>query len=251
MGYWPAIIVNPDESVSLRQSPPAGDSSLEVATTAFVQQAISAGVVHGCLIRVLVITATGIYTASSGAKSLYVECVGGGGAGAGAVGTASNCSCGGGGGAGGYAAALVPAGSYAVTVGAAGAGGSGSGSNGGQTSLGSAVIVLGGQGASTLATGTALGVAFGGFGGAASSGDLQTSGGPGQNGVRLSGTAGFGGMGGNSFFNGAGRGCLYASGAGINALSYGGGGGGACAVDGNTYAGGNGAQGVIRVWEFT
>lgn len=215
------------------------------------------------LARVVMITATGTYNPTPGVTGLYVECVGGGGAGGGAPVASSNLTAGSGGGAGGYSAswllgALVKT-SYNVGVGAGGVGAAGAnGGNGGDTNFDvpSSCTARGGSGGTILPAGTAAqvgtSVSGGGIsnGGVPGVGDFTSSGGNGSQVIRLSGTAGVGGTGGSSIFSGNQPGSALA-GNGSSGIGYGGGGGGALnTLTSPAFAGGNGAPGVIRVWEF-
>ena len=184
-----------------------------------------------------ILTSGTTYTAPAGCTSIYVEVVAGGGGGAGASG--SNASSGGGG--GGYAAKLFsvsPSTAYSYLIGAPGnAGSSGSaGGTGGTTSFtvgGVTVSASGGVGGQPNNGGRP------GAGGIGSSGDFNISGNAGQQMAQYS-TSYYPASGGGSFFGGGG-------GPGLNGGNYGGGGGG-----GNVgSAGGAGAQGVIRIWEFS
>jgi len=183
-----------------------------------------------------VFTASGTFTIPTGITRVKMTIVGGGGGGAG--GTTGDCSGpdnGGGGGGGGGAAikwltSLTPGNTLTVTRGAGGGGGA-TASNG--TSGGTSSVASGTETITTVsATGGVGGIynGAGGAGGAGSSGDLNMSGGYGQNGgpsfTALAGGDSF--MAGVTKNNAAGN--LY------------GGGGGGSPVDGS---GGAGANGVI------
>jgi len=198
----------------------------------------------GTLIRAPQILTSGTsYTTPSNCNSIYVEVVGGGGGG----GVGSIYGAGGGG--GGYAAkyfSVSPSTSYTYGIGAGGSGSSSTtGSSGGNTTF---------TVSSTTITGS------GGSGGAGSS--TATSGGTGTNGdLNITGGSGggcngnfggaFSGQGGNSFF---GSGASSAAGtsnlSGSNGTGYGSGGGGSY-KNGGSPSGGNGTQGIIRIWEYT
>jgi hypothetical protein len=153
-------------------------------------------------------TSAGTYTPSAGMLFYLAEAVGGGGGSGGVAATASGNSCGSGGGGGaGYSRHLGTAAeigaSKAVAIGAAGtAGASGlnPGGAGGNTTLGSTIVVAnGGAGGAGGATGAS---AAGGVGGTAGTGNiLALAGDPGQGGVGLGNVASYpvGGRGGSTF----------------------------------------------------
>ena len=199
------------------------------------------------------------YTPFENTKRMFVVVVGGGGGGGGTTFAASNEAYGGGGGGGGYAAKLFtynPGLAYQYTVGTGGAGGSTAptgGSTGGASVFASedeSITGNGGVGGSAMATGaTALQVAGGAGGtGSAPDGDIAIPGGYGQNGVRISGTFGWSGAGGNAG-GGYGMGARGRESGADNGNLYGGGGSGGGAGAAAT-AGGNGADGVVLVWEY-
>src|SRR3974390_2022679 len=103
-------------------TPPTGDSSNRVATTAFVSGKVAS-------VKIQVFTGAGTYTYTPSAGMVYciIECLGGGGGGGGGAGTANYALGAGGGGAGSYSRALVSAAtvgvSQTVTIGTAGSGG--------------------------------------------------------------------------------------------------------------------------------
>ena len=106
---------------------------------------IGAGLVTG-LINVQLITASGTYTKTTGARRALVFATGGGGGGGGS----GPGGTGGGGGAGGTAIAfsdLTGVSTVTCTIGAGGAGNSGAnGASGGATSFGSLAVATGGVG---------------------------------------------------------------------------------------------------------
>ncbi len=176
------------------------------------------------------------YTKPSNVTSILVECIGGGSGGGGVSATAAQVAAAGGGGAGGYCRKYYAsaATSYTYTVGTGGAGGSGM--------------------ASTATTNSVGG--NGGVGGGATGGDLNYGGLDGTWGMN-SGVACVSGTGGSSIFGTGGHNrynsTLTTSLAGQNATTNsGGGGGGAVSFTGTVdKAGGNGAAGIIIVWEFS
>ena len=206
--------------------------------------------VSGTLIRApQVLTSGTSYTTPSNCTRIFAEIIGGGGSGAGSAGSVS---LGGGGGAGGYVSVyLTVTGSTAYTY-AIGAGGA---------SVTGAVDGNAG-GSTTITVGTAFTANGGGFGlvgsfngrageGGSGSGTGATviKGGDGITGMAANTGALCAGSGGASFFGGGGNGGTgsSASSSARSGVAYGSGGGGA-AISGNS---GAGAQGVIRIWEYT
>jgi hypothetical protein len=214
--------------------------------------------------QLLTSTTAATYTTPTGVKAIIVEIIGGGGAGGGVPATASGTSgtAGGGGGGGGYTRYLItsPAATYSYQAGAHGAGAAGAVGGNGSTSTFNSVTALGGTGGAVgpAATNAVGNFAAGGAGGAAGSGgDFMALGGPGGAGI-WSRYVEWGGQGGNSTFGGGAvsRGSggtvpTTQSVAGFNGTAYGGGGSGAINYGTNsTAAGGNGADGVIIVYEY-
>jgi hypothetical protein len=207
----------------------------------------------------IVQTGTTTYTATAGTRGILVECVGGGAGGGSADGAASSAGAGGGGGSGSYARKWITtlASPYTVSVGAAANGGvaqanGAAGTNGNATTFGSPAVLTCNGGTGGSASGTAAAtvlVVAGGAGGAISTGgDFNVIGEPGGPGIRLAAAQEIGGNGGSSVLSGGAAGTVNA--AVTNATGFGGGGGGA-GTNGNTdRPGGNGAPGVIFVWEY-
>jgi len=194
-----------------------------------------------------ILTANGTYTTPVGCTSIYVELVGGGGGGA--VGSVTtNNRGGGGGGAGAYAAAYFSVTGNTSYTYAIGLGGGSAAAGGNTTFTVGATTVTAGGGAVGGAVGGTSTPGAGGAGGTATNGDINARGGSGGAGTVISGTTlnAAGGQGGASFFGSGGAGGL--AGAGNAGLPFGSGGGGSGNAAG---AGGSGANGVIRVWEFT
>lgn len=240
----------------------SGAAVTHVVTKGGLDAYLSDALAGAGLISVTVVSATGTYTTPAGATKLIVECVGGGGGGGGTVTTAAaQTAAAGGGGAGGYSQVAIasPSASYSVTIGAAGTGGAAganAGATGGDTSFGTACVAKGGVGGAAGGVGTApFAGGGGGAGGAAASGtgDLKSTGAPGDGGLALASTAGnsFGGAGGSSVFGGGAVAKNSAASAGNNAGPYGSGGSGSAIQASTTQqAGGNGSAGVVRVWAF-
>lgn len=218
-----------------------------------------------------VLTASsGTYTTPAGIRAILIECIGGGGGGRGcsAPDATFPLASGGGGGGGGYANKFVasPAASYPYAVGSGGAGGVGDivGSAGGTTTFGSASICT--------ATGGAAGSGSGGpsnsapllggdaAGGAGTVGDLKLAGGPGTRRIHLTDGAnpsyvGSGDGGAAARGGGGGAGTASSGNGAVNGNpggNYGGGGSGARSKGNGSGSGtgGDGAQGIIVVYEF-
>ncbi|EMY0684912.1 hypothetical protein AAH820_004344 [Yersinia enterocolitica] len=209
---------------------------------------VNNGAVGRLIGRPMIITSSGTYTPTSGAKFAWVQIVGGGGGGGGATSSQNFNAAGGGGSAGGYAAKWVDLSSISsvvVTIGAGGNGASASGTNGssgGITSFGSIFSASGGsQGNSAVGTGNNMStiVGAGNQGGTGTGGDLNCSGGSGLGGVSASPTiagASVGpGIGGSSILSGPG--------------GYGAGGNGGATVA-NSVPGSSGRSGIAIIWEY-
>lgn len=215
------------------------------------------------LVSMRVVTSgTTSFTPTSGARALLVECVGGGGAGGGcATGTGSAAASGGAGGA--YAASwLVGAAVKTIFTVAVGAGGT----------PGSAGAVAGGNGGETTFDSPSVCTARGGYGGRSDTcsatahlvagqesmsgnvGNLHVASGmPSGNGISLAAASALSGAGGSSVFGGGALSRLsQGNGNAADGFSnHGGGGSGGLILSGGAdVAGGAGASGLIRVWEF-
>ena len=251
----------------------AGDDSTQLATTAFVTASISAleltdSKFMGRLIGVKKFTSSGTYTPTTGTKSIVVEVQGGGGAGGGSAATSSgNMSLGSGGAEGCFGKSLFSElkESYLVTIGSGGKGVTGgSGGAGGASSFGSVLTAGGGYGGGRMAEGVSVTVI--GLDGLTlptppkiTGANIHSSSYAGTFifATRLNSAyaaGGVTGMGGRSVY-GAGGGSGTANGAGAEAQSYGAGGAGAKswapgAAD-VAYPGGNGASGVVIIWEYS
>ena len=251
----------------------AGNNSTQLANTAFVQSAISDlnltdAKFLGRLLNVQTFTSSGTYIPTKGTKSIVVEVQGAGGAGGGSTATTSgNASLGAGGTEGCYGKSIFSdlETSYTVTIGTGGKGIVGSsGGGGGTTSFGSLLSAGGGYGGGRLSDGVS--VSFVGIDGltlpsppTVTGANIFSSGYAGTFyfAIRLNNAysaGGVTGMGGRSFF-GAGGGSGTSSGAGANATAFGSGGAGAkswvAGASDIAYAGGNGANGVVVVWEYS
>jgi len=198
---------------------------------------------------------SGTYTPSTGTNLVLVEGWGGGGAGGGAATGSSTCSIGVGGGGGAYSFKRISGvtGTIAYVVGSGGTGNFGlAGDAGTDTTFGGTLLVAkAGAGGSVLAAGTSLIGAQGALGGIAASGagDIKASGSAGGAAVRLSGTTGMSGYGGSSTLGGSATARVSAT-SGVPGLTYGGGGSGALST-GASQIGGSGADGFIKVNEYS
>lgn len=215
------------------------------------------------LVKVTYITnPTVSYTPTAGVDALFVECIGGGGGGGGCLTAVTNSAAAGGGAGGGYSAKWVTAnigGALTVAVGAGGAGGvagANPGTAGGATSFkdNTALTVCLANGGGGGTADTVAAIHAGGLGGTGNTlgaiGDIVVPGQPGHHGVALAAAQAVSGNGGNSMFGAAAIG-RKTQGAGSAANLYGGGGAGGCILSGGaSVAGGNGSNGLIRVWEF-
>jgi hypothetical protein len=204
------------------------------------------------------------WTKPAGLHHIEVEVVGGGGAGGGAQAAASGAnSKGSGGGAGGYSRKLILAAdlgsSVTVTVGAGGTGVSAANGNaGGNSSFGSHCTANGGGGGVYAASSTATFAGVrGGVGGTAGTGDIAVAGAVGQNGVGgaslcssgggAPGPWGGGGVSLNQTSTNQGQ---AGNAAASTDWGAGGGGAGTTSTHASSYAGGNGAPGVVVVTEY-
>lgn len=223
--------------------------------------------IPGRLLNVQLFTSSGTYVPSTGTKNIVVECQGGGGGGGAAVitGAVLALSAGCGGAAGSYAKGRFTniASSYPVIIGSGGSGSSSTGNlggAGGTSSFGNLISSSGGYGATSISEGNTPFIANGSGqslpgGTFVTGGNLISS--PGQNlggeAFRLSAGIGSGGYGQASIFGGGGNAAKSANQSGSNGLGYGSGGGGArvAGVTALSYAGGDGASGVVIVWEYS
>ena len=211
--------------------------------------------------RQILTAGSGTYTPTAGTRAILIELQGGGaGGGEGVSNGSSTSGAASGGGCGGYSRLLItaPESSYDYVVGDVANGGSATGgpNNGtaGNASTFShhagAVILNCNGGAAGLGAGAA-GTYFKNpvLGGTATGGDVNIAGGIGCVGIQLAYNNILGGNGGSGVLGVGGRAGL--PGAGSNGVGYGAGGGGgsATSVTGNV-AGGNGAAGLLIVWEF-
>lgn len=238
-----------------------GAAVLNVGTTAGT---VLAGNAPGRLIGIQRFTVTGTYTPAAGMQSCIVEVVGGGGAGGGAAATsAGQVAAGCGGSAGTYAkvqltAAQVGA-NQAVTVGAGGTGAAGIAGAGGSTSTFGTLISCpgggggGGTGAITPASGGTFALPAATVFATVTAGNTLELGSSaqGDSGVATTTTT-YGGAGGYSSL-GSGGGYITIGNGRAAPTNGGGGGGGASNFGGVQVArsGGNGAAGLVVVYEYS
>lgn len=221
-----------------------------------------AGTGVGRLLRSVRVIATGNWTPGAGTKSAFIRMLGSGGGGGGTTTAAASAAVGAGGGSGAYLERLIAVSegtAYAAVIGAAGAAGAATGAaggNGGNTTLTIGATVLtapGGAGGAgmTPAAATVL-LARGGDGGAVSTnGDIATLGDAGRDGVRVSGTVGWSGAGGDTPLGGGAPGKVAQS-AGSAGTTPGSGGSGGCTLNaGVAVVGGAGALGIILIDEYS
>jgi len=216
------------------------------------------------LIRIQTFTADSTYTRATGATKALVYVIGGGGGGGGVDGQGSGKSAAGaGGGAGGMATKLITSGLGAtetVTVGLGGAGGTAganAGSTGGTSSFGSHCSATGGTGGvgQSGVTPSNASMRPGGLGGVGTGGDINTKGQSGEYSI-VGGTGtseGISGGGGSTMFGSGALGLQgdQAGNSADDATQAGGGGSGACSTNTSTnYAGGDGANGIVVVYEY-
>lgn len=215
-------------------TPPAGDVSTRIATTASM-------IAFGHAPTQAVFTSSGSWVVPTGVTRAKFTVTGGGG---GAAGN-GNSQSGGGGGAGGTGiGTFAVSGTVSITIGTGGSGGAGfSGSNGaasGATGSGILITANGGSGGNNAGAG-----AFsGGFGGSATGATINVSGGDGAEGGPSNITS-VGGQGGASFWGGGGRAGTGATGTAGGGEAYGSGGGGG--YGSSVINGGPGRAGIVLI----
>ena len=229
-----------------------GTATRQAASTEFVANAITAAT--GRLLNVQKFSTAGTYTytPTSGAKSLVVEVIGAGGGGGSASGASTSAvALGSGGGGGGYAKSYltsVPT-SQSVVVGAGGA----PATNGGNSSFGSIVANGGGAGGSNISgTWTSGALLTRGGGGGSSSGGNITNASGGCGGTAIWSNAGncVSGCGGSSILSGSASSIGGGSGYGVSGATGAGGSGANSNQSTTLYAGGNGGDGLVVIYEY-
>ncbi|WP_411369695.1 glycine-rich domain-containing protein [Citrobacter braakii] len=221
----------------------------------------SAGFVGRLIGPPKIFTSSGTYTPTPGTKKILIEVqgAGGGGGGAGAT-SATSYSAGGNGTGGGYAMSLLDVAadkitSVPVTVGAGGLGGNGSptgGNVGGASKFGSFITAGGGNGSLTTAQRDTAFTITGTYGGIATGGNIINRRGDGSDSVICIGGLIVIGRAGSSKFGAGGNGYANWNVSGKNGAGYGSGGTGATSNNSPDvyYSGGNGADGIVIVWEL-
>lgn len=226
----------------------------------------------GRFLNVQILLGSGTYVPTAGTSKVMIEACGGGAGGGGSSaggqsGSNYTYSVGGGGGSGSYAKFILTSGfsNIAFQCGKGGLGGNKpgapnqNGSAGGQTTFGSILTAPGGGGGYSSLTNTAFDagtVAGGGFGAdvptlsSAAKIVISMGGAVGGAGNMNNGNGGCAGVGANDILGYGGFGAT--NGPGGESRGYGSGGGGALNTisNGTAQAGGNGADGVIIVWEY-
>lgn len=243
----------------LQRANPFGDIKSDgAAAVASALSNLGLGDGTGRLTGIKPFESSATYTKTPGTKFILVFGVGAGGAGGGAVVTNSTQVSGGvGGSAGTYAFARLTSGfdSVAVTIGAGGTGVSGAnGNNGGETRFGSLLVFPGGLGGAfgPASTPTPTYGQVGPSAPATGTGIINQVRGQGGEGSFVPAISSVrGGRGGMSFL-GCGTNTSPAAQKGNNAVNRGDGGGGAVNANsaGAAFAGGDGANGYLEVWEF-
>lgn len=211
-------------------------------------------------IRVFTVANTGqTYTPTAGTASVIVEAVGGGGGGGASFNTGvSQASAGGGGGGGAYGVGRYVSGfsGALLTIGGGGIGSSANASSAGSgatTSFGGLLSVGGGQGGSSMGASSPTVFAASGVPGSATSGaNIKIAAFPQCGSGWVAANGWLSGPGGASPL-GAGGTSVGNTSPGVSAtVGYGGGGsGGASGASSSGQPGGNGAPGVIIVYEYT
>ena len=211
------------------------------------------------LVRTQVFTSSGTYTPATGANKALVYCTGGGGGGGGIDGnsTSSQNAISNAGSAGGTAIKLITslASSYTVTIGAGGNGGAAgnnNGNDGGDSSFtdGASLTLTGsgGNGGAGRAAASTSSYGLGAAGGAASGGDINMRGGDAGAIRRQAGDVTMIGSSGGSFYGGS-RSAQTSANA-RDADAPGAGGGATRTGSATNYSGGDGADGIVVIYEF-
>ncbi len=222
--------------------------------------ASGASVASGGLLGVQILSGAGTYTPTPGTAAIIVEGWGGGGGGSGVANANVNeVNLGGGGGGGGYGFKRLTSGfaGLAYSVGAGGTGGAAgnnAGQPGGATTFGS-YSAPGGLGGSAKGSFAPPITQSGGHGGTPTGWDFNVTGNSGTSGQAANFFTGWASGGGASWGgSSADQSDSFSaqSRAGANGYFPGGGGSGAVSANnGGTKAGGTGAAGCLRIWEYS
>lgn len=236
----------------------APTSDYQVANKKYVDDNGGGGSGGGiALSAIRVYESSDTWSKPSGLHHILVEVQAAGGGGGGVAGGSGWAQSGGGGG-GGYAKKFVLAASLGatetVTVGAGGSGGAAgnnNGSSGGNSSFGTHCVANGGGGGDGCPNTTGSNSADGGVGGIGTTGDLKLRGTQGAGGRILNNSVMWvGGIGGHSHL-GAGVSGPPLQAEGANAGYVYGGGGSSIFTTTTNRPGGDGADGVVIVYEYT
>jgi hypothetical protein len=232
------------------------NGTVDTATSSQYFTAMQA-LLKGQLLGVQTFTTNGTYTPTPGTTSIVLEIVGGGGSGGGCALTGAGAyTVGGGGGSGAYTKTRLTSGfsGQTVTIGLGGVGITTGSNPGSSTSFGALASAAGGVGGESQGPSNVVFTAKGGNGGAASvSGNiLNSSGTSGAIGVSGSSTTGSqGGPGAPGPFGGGGNGSVTGTGTGgVGSGPGAGGGGSGNGVSQAARPGGNGANGIVIIWEY-
>jgi hypothetical protein len=219
------------------------------------------GIGGGVLLDCKIYTDDDLYLKNEEATYIIVEAVGGGGGGGSAHTASTSASEGGSGGGGEYGLkviqnALIDNDGETIVIGDGGAGGingTSNGANGGTTSFGTHLTAVGGGGGTNSAAGNGV-KTNGGDGGTGGTGaDFYFPGGDGMLGNIRAGSPVGCNFSGKSFLSeGINAPIAISQGlAGITGTGFGTGGTGACVSSAvSTQVGGDGAKGVVIVWEY-
>lgn len=234
----------------------SGANSVDDGTTATLLANLKIAA-SGRLIGVQVFTSSGTYNPTAGTRSVIAEGVGGGAGGGGASATAAGqVSAGSGGSSGTYGKGRFITGftGIPVTIGAGGTGGpagANNGSAGGTTSFGSLMSCPGGVGGGGSNANSVANITAASGGAALPTGATIVAAAGSTSGAGFSLIpAGVGGDGGPSVFGGVNNNSSNSAGTAGNAPGTGGGGGSRLAGQGVGAAGGDGAKGILIVYEF-
>lgn len=205
----------------------------------------------------LLSSGSGTYIPPTNCTHIFIEMWGGAGGAGGVAGNVSSAGASGGGGGGGYIQQVITNPSvsgYSYSVGAGGTGGAAGATNGnvGSATTFASLTANGGSPGNGATAGLGAALIAGGAGGTVPAGtyNLFAFGSAGTPGIVYSTTLAQGGSGGGSAGGGGSTINNISSGAGVVGQFPGGGGGGAVSTDGTSYAGGDGASGYIKIFEY-